>query len=131
MRIISMSMTARQFTAGTKTVTRRVGWKYAEKGTRLRVVKKALGLKRGEFMQTLGYIELVSIRSESLMRLINEPDYGKREVALEGFPTWTPRQFVDFFCEGHCVLPSAMVRRLEFIKIDVDDGRVRVDEAAE
>lgn len=58
MRLISFSMTEGAFVAGTKTVTRRLGWTKLTPGTRLMAVNKAMGLKRGEKPRRLGEIEV-------------------------------------------------------------------------
>lgn len=122
MRVISMAMTHKQFCDGTKDVTRRLGWLHGVVGMRLRVVRKAQGLSRGDRMETLGYIELVDVRRELLSRMISEKDYGPVECRREGFPLWTPDKFVRFFCETHFVKPTAIITRLEFKRIEVDDG---------
>lgn len=123
MRVISMAMTHKQFCDGTKDVTRRVGWMHGVVGMRLRVVRKAQGLRKGDRMETLGFIELVDVRREPLSRMIADKVYGPEECRREGFPKWTPDQFVRFFCETHFVTSTALITRLEFKRIEVDDGK--------
>lgn len=125
MRVISMQFTHKQFCDGSKDVTRRLGWLYAVPGLRLRVVRQAMGLKWGQHMETLGYVELVNVRREPLSRMIADRNYGPIECRREGFPEWTPDQFVRFFCETHFVKPYALVTRLEYKRIEVDDGKER------
>jgi hypothetical protein len=123
MRVISMAQTTAQFLDGSKTVTRRVGWKHAKVGMRLRVVRQAQGLPKGANMKTLGYIQLTDVRTEPLSLLTDHLNYGTAECMREGFPNWSPEQFVRFFCATHAVKPSAMVTRLQFVKILIDDGK--------
>jgi hypothetical protein len=52
----------------------------------------------GMHPKTLGYIELIDVRDEPLMRLLTDLQHGTQEMKLEGFPHWTPKQFVTFFC---------------------------------
>jgi hypothetical protein len=123
MRLISMKLTTGKFLDGTKTVTRRIGWRFAEPGMRLRAVRQAQGLSRGEKAETLGYIELVDVRDERIDKLLDNRDYGTEEMIKEGFSNWSPREFVHFFCAIHDIKPDAFVRRLEFKRIEIDDGR--------
>jgi hypothetical protein len=48
MRNMSFSLTTPQVYAGTKTVTRRLGWRFAKAGQRVCAVEKGMGLKKGE-----------------------------------------------------------------------------------
>jgi len=47
-RLMSFAMTTTQLVDGTKTVTRRHGWKNLKVGARLRAVHKAMGLEHAE-----------------------------------------------------------------------------------
>ncbi len=49
MRNISFSLTERQFMDKSKTVTRRLGWKFLKPGDRLMGCRKCMGLKPGDF----------------------------------------------------------------------------------
>jgi hypothetical protein len=123
MRLISMSLATIPFLAGTKTVTRRVGWLFAVPRMRLRVVQKAQGLAKGEHMTTLGYIELVNVRREPLELMLLYLGYGTGECKREGFSHLNPQQFVDMFCETHKIDPSTYVTRMQYRKIAIDDGK--------
>jgi len=96
-RNISFSKTTKQFKARTKDVTRRIGWKDLKPGMPLNAVEKAQGLKKGEHVTYLGMIIVKSVRRECLKRLIDEPEYGKREMTREGFPGMNPLDFVAMF----------------------------------
>ena len=93
MRNISFALTTEQFLSGQKDVTRRFGWWGLKPGDQVRAVEKAMGLKKGEKMKVLGVIEVVSVRREPLNTMAPE------DCALEGFPHFTPDQFVDMLRE--------------------------------
>jgi hypothetical protein len=112
MRIISFSHTTPQFRARTKDVTRRKGWKSLKPGERLRAVVKAMGLRRGEKVEELGTIEVVSVRREPI-DAIHEAD-----VAREGFPEMSPREFVAMFCRTFRMKPRQRITRIEYRFVD-------------
>lgn len=99
MRMMSFALTERQLMDGSKTVTRRTGWKNLKPGDRLLAVRKAMGLKAGEKIQPLCEIEVVSVRQERLDAIT------PADVLAEGFPAWTSDvgEFVRMFCEHHRV----------------------------
>jgi hypothetical protein len=88
-------------------------------GDVLKVVEKAMGLKKGQSMVVLGQIQLIDVRREQLCRmLIGGQDYGRRECIREGFPDMTPAEFVDFFCKTHAgCFPEREITRLEFVRL--------------
>lgn len=111
-RHISFSMTTPQFLAGTKTVTRRMGWKQLKVGTEIIAAKKCHGLKAGEKVERLGGIRVVDVRREPLSAVT------AADVAREGFPDWSVEKFIKFFCGGHTgCTPESMVTRIEFERI--------------
>lgn len=91
MRMMSFALTERQLLDGSKTVTRRTGWKNLKPGDRLLAVRKAMGLKYGEKVQPLCEIEVVSVRREQL------GDMEDDDCAREGFPHMRAAQFIDMF----------------------------------
>lgn len=107
-RNMSFSLTIKQFKARTKTVTRRFGWYFLKPGDVVRGVEKAMGLKPGEKIKPLGMIRIVSVRTEPLNDIT--PD----DVVREGFPEWTPEQFVAMLVEHYSVSPTVMVNRIQF-----------------
>jgi hypothetical protein len=111
---ISFALTQPQVSARTKTVTRRGGWKSAIPGLRLRGVNKCQGLKAGEHPVELALIEVVSVRVEPLERMTLEPEYGRAECILEGFPDMSPEDFVAMYCDHNAWLPGWPVTRIEF-----------------
>jgi hypothetical protein len=90
MRNIAFSHTERQFLNGTKTVTRRLGWRF---------------LKPGE-------IEVLAVNRERLWD-ISQPD-----VVREGFPKESPMKFAYFFSHAMKCRPDAWVTRIEFRRVD-------------
>lgn len=98
-----------------KDVTRRLDWLTLKVGDRLVACVKCMGRKKGEPLQRICTIEVVSVCREPLRRMLDEPAYGRQEVRREGFPNMTPAAFVQFFCESHkgCT-PDTVITRIEF-----------------
>lgn len=114
-RNISFALTTEQIRNKTKTVTRRLGWKFLKPGDVLNACVKCMGLKPGEKIERLGQIRIVSVRQELLARMAAlADDYGKTEAKQEGFPEMTGEQFVRMFCEHMKVKPTETVTRIEF-----------------
>lgn len=95
MRNISFNLTTPQFIDDSKDVTRRLGWK---------------NVKPGELVR-IDVIEVVSIRTEPLNAITQD------ECRREGFPDYTPAQFVAMFCEHMGCEPTKPVQRIEFRKV--------------
>lgn len=120
MRNMSFALTTMQILAGTKTVTRRLGWLDLKVGDQLRPVRKCMGLKPGEKLDVLrDPITVVGIRREPLRAMTDDVEYGFRECTLEGFgehPDYRwPSGFVGMFMASHrgCTLET-VVTRIEF-----------------
>jgi hypothetical protein len=94
-RLISVALTEDAVVRRAKTVTRRLGWLNLRPGTRLSLVRKAMGRRRRdgslEPLVYLGEVEVVAVRRERLDAV------DAADVAREGFPDWTPAEFVAFF----------------------------------
>ena len=116
MRQISFALTTPQVRAGTKRVTRRLGWATLTPGTPLQGVEKGQGLKKGETVTKLDVVMVLDVRREPLRRMTDEPEYGQVECILEGFPEMTPAEFVAMFCEHNGCTPETVVTRIEFEK---------------
>lgn len=122
MRNISFALTTEQFLAGTKTVTRRVGWEHLKAGDMLCAVRKSQGLKKGEQVERLGVIRIRSVRRERLSCMTQDEVYGKRECVREGFPDLAPAQFVEFFCKSHKgTWRESLVTRIQFERFSLSD----------
>lgn len=116
MRNMSFMLTTEQIVARAKTVTRRTGWKMLKPGDRIAACKKCMGLKKGETVERLAVLRIVSVRREPLCHIL---DQGFEECHREGFPHMEPERFVDFFCASHkgCT-PLSLVTRIEFDYVD-------------
>lgn len=108
MKNMSFAMTTEQVVDRTKTVTRRFGWWKVKPGDRIRAVRKAMGLKKGEKIQPLAIIEVVSATPEYLNCITKE------DCIKEGFPDFEPRDFIDMLCEHYKVTQHKIVNRIEF-----------------
>ncbi len=119
-RLISFALTTDQVRAKTKTVTRRTGWRTLKPGTLLQPVVKAQGIPKGGHVEKIGGpIRVVSVRRESLRlpaTMNGVVEY--REVAAEGFPAMSWREFMVMFCSTHGCTPDAEVTRIEFEYVD-------------
>lgn len=107
-RNMSFAMTTRQFKSRSKHVTRRFGWWFLRPGDVVQGVEKSMGLKKGERIKPLGLIEIVSTRAEPLNAITAE------DVVKEGFPDWTPRQFIDMLVQHYNTDPESIVNRIEY-----------------
>ena len=83
-RLMSVSLTETQVRARTKTVTRRAGWLMLRPGDRLTLCRKVMGRRKGEPLERITDVEVISVRREPLNRIT------AADVAAEGFPDWTP-----------------------------------------
>lgn len=108
-RLMSVALTEDAVRDRSKTVTRRMGWLNLTPGTRLTLCRKVMGRRRGEPLVRIVDVEVVDVRREPLGAIT------AAEVAAEGFPSWTPAEFVEFFCGSHkgCA-PSSEVTRIEW-----------------
>jgi hypothetical protein len=116
-RLMAVSLTESQVRDRTKTVTRRAGWRMLRAGDQLTLCRKVMGRRRGEPLDRIVNVEVVSVRRERLDAIT------EAEVAAEGFPQMTPAQFVEFFCSTHrgCE-PGTEVARIEWRYLD-EPGR--------
>ena len=95
-RLMSFALTERQLLDGSKTVTRRIGWKFLKPGDEVVAVRKAMGLKKGEKVERLATLRIVSVRRERLYKCDNI------ETKLEGFPDLDCYEFVRMFLPSIC-----------------------------
>lgn len=111
-RNISFAMTTEQVKAQTKDVTRRFGWWFLKEGDVLNCVEKSMGLQRGEKINHLCKIRIVSTRKEPLNAITQD------DVIREGFPDWTPKQFIQMLVDHYKIDPSKECNRIEFEYLD-------------
>jgi len=108
MRNMSFAMTTEQVINRTKTVTRRFGWWFLKPGDKVRGVRKALGLKKGEKIEPIAEIEILSVSAEPLNAITKE------DCIKEGFPEFEPCDFVNMLTKHYKVEPDAIINRIEF-----------------
>ena len=113
MRRMSFALTERQLLDGSKTVTRRMGWRRLRPGDELLAVRRCMGLAKGQRQHVLGRIRVTDVRQEPLCRVARPG-----ETALEGFPELTGAQFVDFFCKALKCDPTCRVTRIAFVRLE-------------
>lgn len=115
---MSFALTTQQILTRTKTVTRRTGWTFLKPGDRIRAVRKAMGLKKGEKVEQLAVLRVVDVRQEPLQAMLDDVAYGFAEVAAEGFGNTPqlccPDEWVPWFCATHRCEPSTAVTRIAF-----------------
>lgn len=112
MRNISFALTTRQFRDRSKDVTRRLGWSKLKPGEKLQACVKCMGRKKGEPLERLGVIEIISNTPERLDAM------EESDCAREGFPEMTAGEFVAMFCEHQGVQPDQIINRIEFRYVD-------------
>lgn len=118
MRMMSFALTEAQLLDGSKTVTRRTGWKNLKVGERLSAVRKSMGLKPGEKVVRLCEIEVVNVRT------VRADDVSETDCAREGFPYLTPAEFVSMFAKKMNVrtpMDETWLTRIEFRKVPGSD----------
>ena len=117
MRNISFSLTTPQFLDRSKTVTRRLGWKFLKAGDVLMGCEKCQGLGKGGKIVKLGKIRVVDVFQQPLNTMLN-PLYGEDEASREGFPGYSGADFVQMFCKHMKCTPETTVSRIEFEYLD-------------
>lgn len=105
-------MTVEQVRDGSKDVTRRFGWWFLKPAERVCAVVKGMGLKKGEKIQRIRVIEVVSTRGERLDAIT------QADCVREGFPDMTPAEFVEMMCKHYKVTGQKIINRIEFRYVD-------------
>ena len=112
MRNISFMLTTNQVRNKTKTVPRRLGWKFLKAGDLLCACVKCQGLKKGEKLERLAIIRVTDVRLEPLY------DITADDVRLEGFEGKSPEWFIGMFMREMGVPSSQEVTRIAFEYIE-------------
>lgn len=107
-RNMSFAMTTDQVINRTKDVTRRFGWWFLKPGDQVWAVRKAMGLRPGEKIQRLALIEIVSVREEPLSSITAD------DCVREGFPEFSPSDFVQMLADHYGCPDDKPVNRIEF-----------------
>ena len=117
MRNISFFHTQQQVLNHTKRQTRRLGWWNLKVGELLQGIDKGQGLKPGQHPLKLCIIRVEYARPEVLNTITQE------DVIEEGFPDFTPKMFVEFFCDNMKCEPIRIVNAIRF---DYEDERLKL-----
>lgn len=91
---MSVALTTQAVRDRIKTQTRRDGWRRLREGDRLALCPKFRGVRRAE-RELITIVDVLSVRREPLQAI------SASDVVAEGFPDWTPAEFVEFFCRTH------------------------------
>ena len=114
-RLMSVAFTEQAVRDRTKTVTRRKGWTFLKSGDRLTLCRKVMGRKKGEPLVRIVDVEVVDVRREPLIQMLNEPN----ATALEGFPDMASADFINrFFVRAQGIYPHEDVTRIEWRYLD-------------
>lgn len=100
-----------------KTVTRRLGWKFLTLADMLYACEKSMGLRKGEKKIIYETLQPICLRWEPLNRMIVNPEYGRQECIKEGFPHLSPKEFVDMVLKMHRaekLTPESLIHRIEY-----------------
>jgi hypothetical protein len=114
---MSVALTEQAVRDRTKTVTRRLGWRFLKPGDRLTLCRKVQGRKAGEPLERLAAVLVVDVRRERLRSM------GIGETTREGMPHMTTTEFVEFFCASMRCTPDTEVTRIEWRYLDADQHR--------
>jgi hypothetical protein len=107
---MSFAMTTPQIRAGTKTVTRRLGWVNLKPGEILMACEKCQGIPKGEKVVKIRAIRVVAVNREFLYDI----DQRAGDVKKEGFPDMLDRWFVEMFMKANHCRYGQKVNRIEF-----------------
>lgn len=105
---MSFFLTTEQVRNKTKTVTRRLGWDFLKKGDIINACVKCMGLKKGEKVEKICQIIIISSFRIPLLWITQE------DVFLEGFPDWSPEDFIIMFCKHNKIGRRELVNRIKF-----------------
>jgi hypothetical protein len=95
MRHMSFALTTPQILARTKTVTRRVGWRFLKSGDLIQAIEKGQGLKKGQRVRKLAVLRVENVRREPLCYI------DAIDVRREGFPGMSDVEFMEMFERTH------------------------------
>ncbi len=116
MRLMSVSLTEEAVRDRTKTVTRRLGWRFLKVGDRVTLCRKVMGRRKGEPLIRICNVEIIDIRRERLDAITDD------DVTLEGFPSWTVHDFVIMFMRSMKCDHTTKVTRIEWRYEPLDRG---------
>lgn len=111
---MSCRLTQPQVRNRTKTCTRRdpATWVDTKPGHLITLIEQGQGLKLGQKQVVLDTVRCLQNYLEPLAMITQQ------DVIAEGFPDWTPEQFIEFYCREKGGEPVQMVRiiRWEYLE---------------
>lgn len=107
-RNMSFTLTTDQIRNKIKTVTRRTGWRFLKPGEILNACVKCQGLKKGEKVEKICQIKVISVSREQLCCIT------QIDLRNEGFPFLTVSEFIDMFCSVNNCAGDSAITRIEF-----------------
>jgi hypothetical protein len=110
--LMAFSMTIDQLIMGMKDVTRRQSTKL-KPGQIFIGVDKSMGFKAGQKPIRLAVLKCIRTHEETLEDIYRYPE----DCAREGFPDFSPGQFIDMLCSHYGAKPEMPVVRIEFQKL--------------
>lgn len=116
---MSFSMTTEQYRHGEKTVTRRDGWWFLNPGDVVMGCEKCMGLKKGQKVQRMHPLRVVSTTPEPLRELVDHEDYGASEMVREGFWDYSPMDFCEMYIKHNGGGLDTLRNRIEFEHTEV------------
>src|SRR4026208_1166869 len=113
MRNMSFMLTTDQIRNRTKTVTRRMGWRFLKPGALIQAIEKGQGLKKGEKVNRLAVLRVEAVTVDPLNSITPQ------DVYREGFPQMTREEFIKMFKRTHkgCRVATP-VTRIQFSYVD-------------
>jgi hypothetical protein len=128
-RLMSVAFTEQAVRDRRKTVTRRKGWwedkngrRMVKPGDRITLCRKVMGRKKGEPLERICDVEVVSVTRHRLHSLITSPS-GALEMEREGFPDLHPAQFIQrYFVDAQGIPADSEVTRIEWRYLDDEGG---------
>lgn len=124
-RLMSVAFTEDAVRERRKFVTRRVNWwldkngkRLLYEGDRLTLCRKVMGRKPGEPLVRIVGVEAANVSREPLGRIVWEPEYGAREMVLEGFPGLDPAEFIRRYFAPQGIAAGDDVTRIEWRYLD-------------
>ena len=107
-RNMSFSLTTNQVRIQVKDVTRRLGWWFLKQDELVNAAVKAMGLRKGQKIERICLIRIVSTRPEPLNAITEQ------EVVREGFPGMGRQGFIEMFCRHNKCAADTTINRIEF-----------------
>lgn len=111
-RLMSVAKTTGAVRARHKTVTRRLGWRFLKVGEPLTLCAKVQGRRKGEPLDRLAEVAVISVRRERLEQVTDA------DLVLEGFEYWDVFDWISWFCEEMRCTPQTEVTRIEWRYLD-------------